>query len=133
MADRSNDLEDLRQRKRGAIEVQGPDGKTRTVNLKDLANAYSSLAGRCGYKPVFKREFGSLATFSFAPPDRAWALLWTLFVTAIFVLPTFRHVTAGKMNYASIVLVLDVTFSAILWWISGRKFYTGPVIEVQVA
>lgn len=66
MADRSNDLEDLRQRKRGAIEVQGPDGKTRTVNLKDLANAYSSLAGRCGYKPVFKREFGSLATFSFA-------------------------------------------------------------------
>ncbi len=40
--------------------------------------------------------------------------------------------TAGTMNYASIVLVLVLAFSAILW-VYGRKFYTGPVVETQVA
>lgn len=68
MAEESNDLENLRQRKKstGTIQVQGADGQTRTVNLEDLADDDSELATRFGYKPVFKREFGFLSTFSFA-------------------------------------------------------------------
>ncbi|KAL8922806.1 MAG: hypothetical protein Q9208_004931 [Pyrenodesmia sp. 3 TL-2023] len=72
----------------------------------------------------------NLGKFSFAV--NAWALLWTTFVTIIFVLPTFRPVTADTMNYASVFLVGVVAFSTIFWWLAGRKFYTGPLIEADV-
>lgn len=73
----------------------------------------------------------NLGKFSFAV--NAWALLWTIFVTIIFVLPTFRPVTANTMNYASSFLGGVVAFSAIFWWLAGRRFYTGPLIEAEVA
>ncbi|KAI4256466.1 MAG: hypothetical protein LQ352_002072 [Teloschistes flavicans] len=68
MAENLRDLEDLRQRKKsvGTVELQGPNGQTRTVNLEELSNADAELAAKFGYKPVFKREFGYLSTFSFA-------------------------------------------------------------------
>jgi hypothetical protein len=59
---------DLRQRKKsvGLIEISGPDGRKRTLNLQDLSDADAQLAAQFGYNPVFKREFGYLSTFSFA-------------------------------------------------------------------
>ncbi|KAL9579287.1 MAG: hypothetical protein Q9212_005196 [Teloschistes hypoglaucus] len=68
MAENIRDLEDLRQRKKsvGTVELQGPNGQTRTVNLQELSAADAELVGKFGYKPVFKREFGYLSTFSFA-------------------------------------------------------------------
>ncbi|KAL8714162.1 MAG: hypothetical protein Q9220_001891 [cf. Caloplaca sp. 1 TL-2023] len=68
MAENLGDIEDLRQRKKsvGTVELQGPNGQTRTVNLQELSNADAELAAKFGYKPVFKREFGYLSTFSFA-------------------------------------------------------------------
>lgn len=38
----------------------------RTVNLDDMNEADRVLAAEFGYKPVFKREFGYLSSFSFA-------------------------------------------------------------------
>ncbi|KAI4165237.1 MAG: hypothetical protein LQ342_001105, partial [Letrouitia transgressa] len=69
MADHvKGDIEDLRQRKKsvGMVELQGPHGNTRIINLDDLTDADADLAAKFGYKPVFKREFGYLSTFSFA-------------------------------------------------------------------
>ncbi|KAL8724690.1 MAG: hypothetical protein Q9181_006713 [Wetmoreana brouardii] len=68
MAENFNDIEDLRHRKKsvGTVELQGPNGQTRTVNLEELTDADAELAAKFGYKPVFKREFGYLSTFSFA-------------------------------------------------------------------
>jgi amino acid transporter len=60
-----------------------------------------------------------------------WACLWTFFVTIIFVLPTFRPVTADNMNYASAFLVAILVASSIYWVISGKKFYTGPIVEAS--
>lgn len=37
-----------------------------TAELEEMSEADRALATRFGYNPVFKREFGSLATFSFA-------------------------------------------------------------------
>lgn len=53
------------RRKASVVEIQGPDG-VRTVNLEELNDADKALAAEFGYKPVFKREFGYLSTFSFA-------------------------------------------------------------------
>jgi amino acid transporter len=61
----------------------------------------------------------------------AWASIWTLFVSIIFLLPTVRPVTADTMNYASVFLVFILFASAVYWYISGRKFYTGPIIEAR--
>lgn len=59
---------EARQRKKstGLVEVTGPDGHRRTINLQEMNNADAQLAAEFGYKPVFKREFGYLSTFSFA-------------------------------------------------------------------
>lgn len=53
------------RRKSSVVEIHGPDG-VRTVNMEDLNDADRALAAEFGYKPVFKREFGYLSTFSFA-------------------------------------------------------------------
>ena len=50
----------------GSVEIQGRDGAVRTVDIDDLNEADRALAAEFGYKPVFKREFGYLSTFSFA-------------------------------------------------------------------
>ncbi|KAL8873614.1 MAG: hypothetical protein Q9174_000939 [Haloplaca sp. 1 TL-2023] len=68
MADNSKDSNDVRQRKTnvGTVELQNADGQSRTVNLEELTASDAELAAKFGYKPVFKREFGYLSTFSFA-------------------------------------------------------------------
>jgi hypothetical protein len=35
------------------------------------------------------------------------------------------------MNYASVFLVFILACAAIFWYISGRRYYTGPIIEAQ--
>jgi amino acid transporter len=61
----------------------------------------------------------------------AWACIWTLFVTIIFVLPTALPVAADTMNYAAVFLVFILVCSLVFWYISGRRYYTGPIIEAQ--
>ncbi len=39
---------------------------TRVVNLEELRVEDAALAAKFGYKPVLRREFGYLSTFSFA-------------------------------------------------------------------
>jgi hypothetical protein len=58
---------ELRQRHDGRqVEIRGPHGGTRRVSVANMTQDDSKLAAKFGYKPVFKREFGYLATFSFA-------------------------------------------------------------------
>jgi amino acid transporter len=61
----------------------------------------------------------------------AWACLWTLFVSIIFILPTARPVTADTMNYAAAFLVLIIGGSTVYWYARGKKFYTGPLVETN--
>lgn len=37
------------------------------------------------------------------------------------------------MNYAIAFVGLISIFAAVYWVISGRKFYTGPVVETHIA
>ena len=60
--------EQFRQRKESVQNVQIRDakGRTHSVAVDDLTEADKALAAEFGYKPVFKREFGYFAAFSFA-------------------------------------------------------------------
>lgn len=62
----------------------------------------------------------------------AYAVVWTLFASIIFILPTVRPVGGDTMNYAVAFLGAILIFSAIFWYIGGRRYYTGPLIEAQV-
>jgi len=70
MADIRNDVihqtEAGRKKSVGVVEINGPDGQKKRVRLEDLNEADAILAQKFGYKPVFKRKFGYLSTFSFA-------------------------------------------------------------------
>ena len=68
MAENITDFEEMRQRRRssGRVELRAANGQTRVVDLEELTDADAELAAKFGYKPVFKREFGYLSTFSFA-------------------------------------------------------------------
>jgi hypothetical protein len=57
---------EVRHRKKSLVAINGPDGRSKILNLEELSNADAQLAAQFGYKPVFKREFGYLSTFSFA-------------------------------------------------------------------
>jgi amino acid transporter len=72
-----------------------------------------------------------LGKFSFIV--NLWACVWTLFVSIIFILPTIRPVTADNMNYAIVFLVFILLCAMVYWYISGRKFYTGPIVEAEIA
>jgi len=62
----------------------------------------------------------------------AWACIWTLFVSIVFIMPTVMPVTDINMNYAIVYLGGILAFAAVYWYIQGRKFYTGPLIEAEV-
>ena len=61
-----------------------------------------------------------------------WACLWTLFVSIIFIFPTVRPVTALTMNYAIAFLGLILLAALIWWYVGGRKYYTGPLVEATI-
>jgi len=87
--------------------------------------------------PILCKMFGNkfqpgpwhMGKFSFWV--NAWACIWTLFVTIIFLLPTVRPVAADTMNYACVFLVFILVCAAVWWYAGGRRYYTGPIIEAQ--
>jgi hypothetical protein len=36
------------------------------------------------------------------------------------------------MNYASVFIVFILLCATVFWYISGKKYYTGPIIEAHV-
>jgi len=71
-----------------------------------------------------------LGKFSFIV--NAWACIWTLFVSIIFILPTYRPVTADNMNYAVAYLAGIFVCALSYWYVVGKKWYTGPLIEAEI-
>ncbi|TVY48190.1 putative amino-acid permease [Lachnellula occidentalis] len=67
----------------------------------------------------------------FSMAVNAWACLWTLFVSIIFLLPTAMPATADTMNYACVFLVFILLCALISWYAGGRKHYTGPIVEAH--
>ncbi|MCJ1308172.1 hypothetical protein MMC25_001824 [Agyrium rufum] len=61
-----------------------------------------------------------------------YAVIWTLFVSIIFILPTIRPVTVENMNYVCVILVAVALFAVIYWYAAGRYYYTGPRIKAQI-
>ncbi|CRK29953.1 hypothetical protein BN1708_005092 [Verticillium longisporum] len=61
-----------------------------------------------------------------------YAVIWNAFLSAIFMVPTRRPVTASNMNYASCVLAFALIFSVACWYLGGRRYYTGPRTHAHI-
>lgn len=98
----------------------------------------------------FERGPWHLGGASFA--INVWAVVWTVFVSVIFVLPTVMPVTAlnvrtsiiatleralhtdmgNQMNYASVILVFVMLIATVYWYARGRFYYTGPRANAHI-
>ena len=54
------------QKRAGRLVARTRGGVIEAEDLNEMSEADRALASKFGYKPVFKRQFGYLATFSFA-------------------------------------------------------------------
>ncbi|KAI9252669.1 amino acid/polyamine transporter I [Sporodiniella umbellata] len=80
-------------------------------------------------KDRFEKGPFNLGKFSF--PCGIIACTWISFTSILFLLPTQYPVTPNNMNFAIIpfVFVMGISISAYL--ISGRKWFTGPVRNID--
>ncbi len=57
------------------------------------------------------------------------AVLWVLFISVLFMLPTARPVTPQNFNYTPVV-VLGALIILVVWWlVSARVWFKGPHIQ----
>ncbi|CAF4229548.1 unnamed protein product, partial [Rotaria sp. Silwood2] len=68
----------------------------------------------------------------FSTSINCWSVIWTLFVSIIFLIPTNQPVTAENMNYALVILVGILAFAMIYRFVVGaQKYYIGPLTKQQ--
>ncbi|KAL2820121.1 amino acid transporter [Aspergillus granulosus] len=65
------------------------------------------------------------------PVCNAVSTIWVPFITIIFCFPTSLPTTISSMNYASVVISGISLLIFISWWVSKRKTFSGPKIEIQ--
>ena len=92
--------------------------------------------------PIFLRQFST--DFKRGPWHLgAWssligwiAVIWVVFISVLFMLPTSLPITPLGFNYTPVV-VLGVLVLVTIWWlVSARKWFKGPIIqgsEVELA
>jgi len=52
-----------------------------------------------------------------------------VFITVLFMLPTFSPITWDNFNYTVIAVVVVIGFAGIYWLLSARKWFTGPKVQ----
>ncbi|KAI9471838.1 MAG: amino acid permease-domain-containing protein [Benjaminiella poitrasii] len=56
---------------------------------------------------------------------------WIIFTSVFFILPTQWPVTTNNMNFAAIPFVFVIGLASLVYVISGRKWFTGPVRNID--
>ena len=101
--------------------------------------AVTSIATICLYiayvLPIFLRQFSS--DFQVGPWHLgAWsrpigwiAVIWVVFISVLFLLPTATPITATDFNY-TLVIVPGLFVIITIWWlVSARHWFKGPIIQ----
>jgi amino acid permease (GABA permease) len=61
------------------------------------------------------------------------AVIWVIFITVLFMLPTASPVTWKSFNYTVIAVVAVVGFAGIYWAVSAKNWFTGPRVQGSAA
>jgi amino acid permease (GABA permease) len=57
------------------------------------------------------------------------AVVWVVFITVLFMLPTVSPVTASSFNYTPIAVLAVLGFAGIWWLVSAKNWFTGPKVQ----
>ncbi|MGD0700340.1 MAG: amino acid permease [Trebonia sp.] len=57
------------------------------------------------------------------------ACVWVVFITVLFMLPTFSPITWDNFNYTVIAVVVVIGFAGIWWLASAHRWFTGPRVQ----
>jgi amino acid permease (GABA permease) len=57
------------------------------------------------------------------------AIVWVVFITILFMLPQVSPVTASSFNYTPIAVLIVLGFAAAYWFLSARRWFTGPKVQ----
>ena len=87
------------------------------------------IALRVVYRKRFKRGPFHLGPFSYAIATTA--CLWILFISIVFILPQANPVDSQTLNYAVVAVGIVVAYSLGFWLLSARKWFTGPIKQIE--
>ena len=57
------------------------------------------------------------------------SIIWVIFITILFMLPTVSPITVANFNYTVFAVVAVVGFAGIWWLVSAHKWFTGPRVQ----
>jgi amino acid permease (GABA permease) len=57
------------------------------------------------------------------------AVIWVIFISILFMLPTVSPITVSNFNYTIVAVVAVVGFATIYWLVSARNWFTGPRVQ----
>jgi hypothetical protein len=57
------------------------------------------------------------------------AVIWVVFISVLFMLPTLNPISAVTFNYTSVVVVGTFVIITVWWLVSARYWFKGPVIQ----
>ncbi|KAF9039295.1 APC amino acid permease [Panaeolus papilionaceus] len=87
------------------------------------------IALRVIYSSNFVRGPFHLRSFSF--PVAIGAVIWIGFISIAFILPQVNPVDSQTFNYSIVAVGIVVVYSIGFWVISARKWFTGPVKQIE--
>lgn len=59
------------------------------------------------------------------------AVVWIAFISIVFILPELNPVDSQTLNYAIVAVGIVITYSMGFWFLSARKWFTGPVKQIE--
>ena len=57
------------------------------------------------------------------------AVVWVVFITILFMLPTLSPITRSTFNYTVVAVLAVIGFAGIYWLVSARNWFTGPRVQ----
>jgi amino acid permease (GABA permease) len=57
------------------------------------------------------------------------AVIWVVFITILFMLPTVSPIHWGNFNYTVVAVAVVLGFAWIYWAVSARNWFTGPRVQ----
>ena len=57
------------------------------------------------------------------------AVVWVVFITILFMLPTVSPVDATTFNYTPLAVMVVLGFAGLWWLVSAKNWFTGPKVQ----
>jgi amino acid transporter len=61
------------------------------------------------------------------------AVIWVIFITILFMLPTASPINWSDFNYTVVAVVAVIGFAGIYWLVSAKNWFTGPKVQGSAA